>query len=664
MMKTIYSSTIYLLAFALSILFSNAQEAPGVIAVEHGIFVYGGGELPKNGYYLFERKGEKDRNYIEIARTTVPNSDVETEKKAAENATNFKHLQFLNKEDVKRVYEYVLANKTDDSLYRAEHTPIIALTVGTAFLDTNVEKDKTYQYRIRLFKDANEVFQKELNPIKNTVKANLSKPKIHRSEIVNDAVFLEWIVDEQKELSFFNVYRAFFGTLDFKKINVKKGYSNDKDGLHLIAIDDSAEKSSLYKYYIQPVDLYGNAGGVSEVIKIGKLQAESIIPIKSFNAEELSDYQIKLSWELDKSIITSNIKVMRSHNYDDGFVEVTNLPPRTSEFTDNLPEASENYYYYLVINGGTGQEFRSAKISAMVKTNTDVLPAPQDVSGQSMTDGIEISWEYSEPYTRGFHVFRAAPEIGVFNQVSNLIPVNGKTTYSYKDLDENLKAGEMYRYIVRAENDAYTMGEFSDTISAFTKKRPKIVPPQKVHAVFRDSVVELVWKDMTKTSEYVLGYKVYRSEGENSPLQVMPNDSLKSYENYYNDADISYRQTYTYHITALDVFGQESDLSLPVSIAINETKENLDVPNKPKVYKNSESITVSWDQMASKDISEIKIYRSEGSKEAIAIKTLSITERKYIDPSVKKGRLYYYKIAFISVSGKETNTSNEVPIYY
>ncbi|AUP79517.1 hypothetical protein C1H87_12690 [Flavivirga eckloniae] len=663
-MKTIYRSTIYLLAFALSISFSNAQEAPGAIAVEHGVFVYGGGKLPKNGYYLFERKGEKDRNYIEIAKTTVPSSDVETEKKAAENATNFKHLQFLNKQDVKRVYEYVLANKTDDSLYRAEHTPIIALTVGTAFLDTTVEKDKTYQYRIRLFKDGSEVFQKELNPIKNTVKTNLSKPKSHRSEIVNDAVFLEWIVDEQKDLTFFNVYRAFFGTLDFKKINVKKGYSNDENGLHLIAIDDSAEKASLYKYYIQPVDLYGNAGDVSEAVSIGKLQAENIIPIKSLHAEELSDYQIKLSWELDKTIITSNIKVMRSHNYDDGFVEVTNLPPTTSEFTDNLPEASENYYYYLVINGGTGQEFRSAKISAMVKTNRDVLPAPQDVSGEPMTDGIEISWEYSQPYTRGFYVFRATAEMEIFNQVSNLIPVNGKTAYSYKDLDTNLKAGEIYRYTVRAENDAYTMGKFSDTINVFTEKKPKMIVPQKVRAVFRDSIVEVVWKDMTKVSEYVLGYKVYRSEGKNSPLQVMPNDSLKPYKNYFNDANISNGPKYTYHIATLDMFGQESDLSLPVSVVINKTIENLDAPNQPKVYKNSKGITVSWNQMASKDVSEIKIYRSEGSKEAKAIKTLSITEKKYIDASVKKGVLYYYKISLVTKNGNESVISSEASIYF
>ena len=645
----------------------NAQtnaEAPGVIAVENGIFVYGGGILPKNGYYLYERKSQDDSQYKEIAKTSLPQSEVEVEKKAAENATFFKRLQFLNKRDVKRVYEYTKANKTDDSIYRAEHTPIIALTIGTAFLDTNVETNKTYQYRVTLISEGEEIYKKELKRITNTIKTNLPKPKIHSADIVNDAVFLEWVVDHQEGLTFFNVYRAYFGTLDFKKITVKKGYSNDTDGLHLIAIDQTTEKSSLYKYYIEPVDLYGNAGDVSDIVSTGKLQAENMTPISSLHAEELEDYKVKITWQLNKSAIASNIHVFRSHRYDDGYVEVMNLPPNTSEFIDHLPEASENYYYYLVINGGTGQEFKSAKISAMVKTNSEELVGPEDLSWKSIQDGVELSWTYSEPYARGFYVFRSTSETKAFKQISNIIPVNGKDDYTFSDLDKNLKAGEMYRYVVRAENDAYTLGKFSDTIHAFAGKKPKIASPQKLKAVWRDSLVELVWSDMTEISEHVLGYKVYKSHGKNSPLQIMSNDSLNTNKNFYFDADVTAGDTYTYHVTSLDFFGQESALSLPSSITISKASENLFAPDKPIVYKSSKGTTISWHQIASDEISKVKIYRSEGNKNAKAITTLTIDNDSFLDDSVKKGALYYYKISFIMKSGKESPTSSEVSLYY
>lgn len=661
-----YLNKISILIFFIIGTTGNAQSkvAPGATAVENGIFIYTGGELPKNGYYTIERKGEKDRQYKPIAKTTIPNNALEAEMAAATSATYFKHLQYLTKKEVNRVYEYIQAYKTDDSLYRAEHLPLIAITAGTGFLDMDVEKDKTYQYKITFFRDGTEVSQKELKAIKNTVITNLPVPKKFKSDVVNQAVFLEWIVDEQKEMSLFNTYRAYFGTLDFKKINAKKGYSNEQNGLHLIAIDSTTEKSSLYKYYIQPVDLYGNAGEVSEVISSGKLQSESIVPISSINAEELTDYQVKISWKLDKSVIRNNIKVMRSKRYDDDYVEIMNLPPNTLEYIDNLPEASENYYYYLVINGGTGQEFKTAKIAAMVKTNTKELTPPQDVSGTSIEDGIEILWKHSEPYTHGFYVYRATADAETFHQISNLIPVKPEENYTYKDLDKTLLAGEMYRYTVRAENDAYTLGKFSDTIHAFPGKKPKIDVPQKLKSVFRDSIVELYWEDMTTLSDNVLGYKVYRNDGINSPMILMENDTLKSYKNHYNDNTISKGQSYSYQVATLDMFGQESELSLPTNITIPEDSKKSMTPSKPSVYKNSQGITISWNQIASEDISEIKIYRSEGYSKSDAIKTVPIKDENYMDSSVRKGELYYYKISFINKEGKESNISREAGINF
>ena len=159
-MKTVYQKIAYLGVLFLMLNFCYAQETPGVISVENGIFIYGGGMLPKNGYYLIERKDQKDQKYIEIAKTTVPNKEVELEKLAAETATYFKHLVPLNKKNIKRVYDYIQTNKTDDSLYRAEHTPIIAIAAGTAFLDTNVEKNKAYNYRVTLFNNDRPIYQK------------------------------------------------------------------------------------------------------------------------------------------------------------------------------------------------------------------------------------------------------------------------------------------------------------------------------------------------------------------------------------------------------------------------------------------------------------------------------------------------------------------------
>ncbi len=663
-MKRISSLTICFVLFSMAFGYAQNLENQGAVAVENGLFVFGNGELPKNGYYLFERKSVSDKKFKEIAKVTVPLSMAEVEQRATAAANYFKHLLALQENDIKRVFNYLQTNKTDDSLYRADQLPIIAITAGTAFLDTEVEKDKTYQYRITLVRNGKEVFKKELKSIKNRVKTNLPTPKKFSKDIVNEAVFLEWVVEQQKDLTLFNVYRAFFGTQDFKKIVTKNGFSNDKEGLHLITLDTTTEKSSLYKYYIQPVDLYGNAGEISELITAGKLQTENLIPITSLHTEALENYQIKLSWKLNKSAIASNIQIWRSDNYDDGYEQIMNLPPNSSEFIDHIPQASENYYYYLKINGGTHQEFKSAKIAAMIKNNTNQLPAPKNIEGTPIAQGVEISWEYDEPYTNGFYVYRATASSEIFNLVSNLIPADGKNTFSYKDIDKNLKAGEMYQYLLQAENDAYTLGLFSDTVYVIPGIKPKIEAPQKLRTILRDAVVELYWQDMQIKNEYLLGYKVYKKVGKSGSFQLMPNDTLKAYLNYYNDNEVQAGQNYTYQVTALDLFGSESIVSISSTIAIPENFSPTISPSQPRVYKNSNGVTISWNQIASEDIKSIKIYRSVGNSKAILLKTISVKEESYTDASVKPDYLYYYKISFVNKNGKESNTSREGSIYY
>ncbi len=640
-------------------------ETSSVIPVEKGMLIYGGGYLPKNGYYRIERKDDTNKNYKEIAKITVPKSLSELESKTANIIKYFKHLLPLKKQDNERVYNYIQAYKTDDSLYRSEHLPIIAIATGTAFLDTNVEKDKTYHYKVTFFKDGKDVFTNEFKKVKNVVTTDLPIPKAQKTEIVNDAVYLQWIVKNKKDMALFNVYRAFFGTTDFKKIETKKGYSFSNDGLHIIAIDASTEKASLYKYYIQPVDLYGNVSEVSETIASGKLQSENITPISSLHTQELEDYKIKLSWELHKSVLTSNIQIWRSHNFDDGFVEIMNLPPGTLEFIDDLPEASENYYYFLKISGGSGQEFKSSKIAAIIKNNPKLLEAPLNVLGESIKNGIKISWYHDEPYTRGFYVYRAASNEKQFKQISNLIPVNQQTNYFYNDEDENLKAGDMYRYTVRAENDAFTFGKFSDTIHAFSGKKPKIEIPQKLKSVFRDSVVELYWDDMSEASKNLLGYKVYKKDDTTKKFKFIANDTLKAYKNYYYDRNIIAGKNYSYQISAIDLFGQESNLSFSTTIVIpKKNSVALIIPSKPLVYKSSEGVKILWNQIASNAIKSIKIYRSEGNKNSKVIKTISANDEFFIDTSTKKGNLYYYKISYILNDGNESTTSQEASVYY
>lgn len=660
----------FLIYAFLSLLFSlestaQSQTKSGAIATQKGVFIYTGGNLDKNGYYKIDRKKIKERKYKEVGKTTIVKSISKAKDRAKEASVAFEQLKELTQKDIECIYNYIQVNKTDESLYRAESLPIIAMVSGTGFLDRTAKKGEAYDYRVTFYINGVEQGQQTLKNVKNSIKTNLPKPTFYKSEVVNDAVFLEWEVSDVEEMAMFNVYRAYFGTNEFKKITTKTGYSKQNDKTRLIVIDTTSEKRSLYKYYIQPVDLYGNVSESFEVITAGKLTTETIAPILFFNVENIEGYRVKLSWKLNKDVIRSNIKVFRSNNFDSGFVEVSDLPASTTEFIDYLPEASENYYYYLILNGGRGQVFTSSKIAAIVKENTNLLPEPREVSGKIENDGIQISWRYDEPNTRGFYIYRASEDTNNFVQISNLIKFNGSESYSYKDKSKNLRGGEMYRYTLRAENDAYTLGKFSDTVYVNSYIKPRINVPQNLNGTLGKNRIELYWKDMREESKTLLGYKVYRFEGEGKSAQLLQNDTLNAAKNFYYDAHIELGKTYTYKVASIDLFGQESELSFEAKVEVSREKDNTVVqPNKPKLYKNSEGVVISWHLVNPNNIKEVKIYRSVENEKTKTLKKVMVAEGSFVDTSVKKGVVYFYSISFINSNKKEGKSSEEVSINY
>lgn len=635
---------------------SQVKSEPDVAVVTSGILIYCGNTVPNNGYYVIQRKLKSENRYEEIAKTSAPKSKQQLIQRGVEANKHFQHLKPLQEQDYNRIYEYLQSNTKDSTLYRIENLPMTLIAAGTGFLDLAVEKGKTYHYKISYYENDRQLSEISIKPITNTLKTNLPIPKAYSAETLNNEVHITWLINEIKEMVFFNVYRSYFGTDDFKKISVEHRYSSSNKKIHAIAIDTTTEKSSFYKYYIKPVDLRGNEGKRSEIISAGKLKTETLIPITNFKAEELKNHAVKLSWKLDKQMINNNIQVWRSPNYDTDFVQITNLPPNTESFVDKIPEASENYYYYLVVDGSGGQKFTSATIAAMVKTNSTPLPAVFNISAIATNKGSEISWEYDEPFTNGFYVYRSDVKTSSFYQVSNLIKTDKTYRYSYIDTTVISSYIKGYQYFVRPENDGYLLGKASDTVTILSGKKQLPPSPLKVTATLRDSNVEVVWKDMRIASNSILGYKVYRSKN-NQPFKFIQNDTLKASKNYYHDKDITTGQTYTYRITTIDISGQESAFSITTQLSISANNKIAAPPDKPVVFKNSEGIHISWGRIASNLVKEVKVYRGKLNSKHKLIHTSSTQKEHFFDKKLSKGNIYYYQISLVNTSGIETEKS-------
>jgi fibronectin type 3 domain-containing protein len=76
--------------------------------------------------------------------------------------------------------------------------------------------------------------------------------------------------------------------------------------------------------------------------------------------------------------------------------------------------------------------------------------------------------------------------------------------------------------------------------------------------------VELSWSINTETD--LAGYRVYRSEQQDTPGKLVTTDLLLS--PVYRDTSVQFGHTYWYSVTAVDRSGNESEHSAPVAAEV------------------------------------------------------------------------------------------------
>ena len=144
-------------------------------------------------------------------------------------------------------------------------------------------------------------------------------------------------------------------------------------------------------------------------------------------------------------------------------------------------------------------------------------------------------------------------------------------TNSYRDMAFDF--GKTYLYTIRTviPADGATV-ESEDSVPAVVSPRdvyPPAVPQGLVAAVVRSEPngapeVDLSWSINAETD--LAGYRVYRSEQQGTPGQVVTPDLLPSPA--YRDTSVEPGHFYWYSVTAVDRSGNESAPSAPVAVEV------------------------------------------------------------------------------------------------
>ena len=353
--------------------FAQGTE-PTAVATEKGIWVYLGYEIPSDFRYEV-LKSEENGDFVPVGTTSCLMDQRTIKTKAEEYYRLFDNLDKLSDDELSYLHDYASVSKTTDSVY-ISNFPLMHLLLGTAFFDGEVSAGKTYRYRVARMAGRDRLWEKTSNSVGYPAKTDISKPVFSSKQEFPSQVVVRWFVTGESSLSSFNLYRRVYGRGEYERMNIERGFNVSQDTVYLIASDTSVHNPALYEYYVRPLDIYGNSGPESDIVSAGTLGSISYPVPDYLNARGgEKDHQIKVSWKFSETGYLSSIGLYRSKSFDGGFIRIARLSPADTTYTDMVPVANENYWYYLVVNGPDGSGLPTAKVSAMFSNNGE-KPVP------------------------------------------------------------------------------------------------------------------------------------------------------------------------------------------------------------------------------------------------------------------------------------------------
>jgi len=238
---------------------------------------------------------------------------------------------------------------------------------------------------------------------------------------------------------------------------------------------------------------------------------------------------------------------------------------------------------------------RASRKRASADSNTVIVrirPVSERITSLHATvaeSAVELSWSAPSRTSAGeplpaiseYRIYRgeidpasadaAAKDLSQAKWKSPLALLGSSPTTSYRDTSFDF--GKTYVYTVRtvipADGGTIESGDSNPAIVTARDVYPPAVPQGLVAAVVTPEPngppeVDLSWSINTETD--LAGYRVYRSEEEGTPGQLITPDLLPSPA--YRDTSVEPGRRYWYSVTAVDRSGNESAPSAPVAVEV------------------------------------------------------------------------------------------------
>jgi fibronectin type 3 domain-containing protein len=648
-----------------------AQQSTDIMsfAGPNGIFINAGIEIPFSSAsktipfkYKIERSTAGQNNWTEVTQLSAPENFDSFIKNIYNINQQLKDSIPANELPLELIWKKAKQFERLDSMKYLGNPLVVRLALGVCYLDKQVDENKSYVYQIsKLDKNGNILESFTTNEVSFPGKYRNNLLTIFSKETSEKLIRLTWKADASFSPARFKIFRRENFQGDFVLINPIKIYNSDENKIAVTIIDSTVTANSTYEYFILPLDYYQNEGMASDTVTLAAFSFNKIFPpydIKVSEADSLGG--LKISWKLDNKNAITSIKIFRSKYSDKEFEELSEVTGFDSVYIDRTAKPMVKYFYFLQLNDQFGEvPLQSAKVFGLYQSK-EIPQPPLFLHSDSTSTGVKLVWTKPDEFVNVYHIYRNLGDDEILAELK--VIQTSDSVVQFLDTSSTLKGNRVYYYSVRAENTSGNLSSFSDTVQVFPKVKTVINSPKQLKGYSLDGKVFLYWENLFEKDETIEGYKVFRRNADDvrDGFTVLFDTLLPPKQNNFVDTTSSEGNDYEYTVKAVDILGNESDLSSSIKINIPEIP--ILPPSGLTAVNMDNGIMISWQPPLQENIKEFKIFRYERGNEPLQIGLVNSDVNEFIDKSGINGNLYFYFVSAVSENGKESQPSEELGI--
>ena len=420
------------------------------------------------------------------------------------------------------------------------------------WIDSLEDNSKQYHYRVK----GVDAFGDLGKPSK--VESGSGKPDFYfpveviDSKIIdNQKVSMSWAFDRNvQELSHFLITRSRSEDGDYQVIA--------KVDASIRSYEDLSPGISNY-YVIKAVDQYGSQVGSLPFF----MQLEDVLPpALPTNLEGQIDTlgNVTLSWNANEEEDLLGYRVYRKNFTTDDYIQVTEKVITGNEFQEKieLDNLTKTVYYAI---RAIDLRFNDSPYSKMLElTKPDLIPptAPVLTEFNVLEEGVSLQWiNSSSSDVIGHLIYREVKDTDEWILIGSL-PITDQINNYY--LDEDLQAGEQYRYTVIAMDEASLESDPADPVSV--KYNPKEKDLLDVTGrVERDQNSVLIFWD---ADQKVGTVQLYRAKGEE---KLSLYKTIDVAEGQFEDKQLILNNEYRYRLRPVLLNGIKGKFSREIKLS-------------------------------------------------------------------------------------------------